>query len=121
MVLHDNYSIDGLYQFLFKFIFDVDERYIKLYVQLSSAPEALNSEIKHHLQEINTTLHDELIKYYDPTHIALDKEDFINLILLFLETWYFRASFSQKFGIIEDSKNRFKDQVYSLLNVFLKK
>ena len=39
----DNYSIDGLYQFLFKFIFDVDERYIKLYVQLSSAPEALNS------------------------------------------------------------------------------
>lgn len=117
----DNYSIDGLYQFLFKFIFDVDERYIKLYVQLSSAPEALNSEIKHHLQEINTTLHDELIKYYDPTHIALNKEDFINLILLFLETWYFRASFLQKFGVIEDSKNRFKDQVYSLLNVFLKK
>ena len=59
-------------------------RYIKLYVQLSSAPEALNSEIKHHLQEINTTLHDELIKYYDPTHIALNKEDFINLIFFFL-------------------------------------
>ena len=25
-----NYSIDGLYQFLFEFIFDIDERYIRL-------------------------------------------------------------------------------------------
>ena len=100
----DNYSIDGLYQFLFKFIFDVDERYIKLYVQLSSAPEALNSEIKHHLQEINTTLHDELIKYYDPTHIALDKEDFINLILLFLRLGILEPPFHKNSGLLRTVK-----------------
>lgn len=117
----DNYSIDGLYQFLFKFIFDVDERYIKLYVQLSNAPEALSSEINDYLKEVNETINSEIIKYYDPSYISMDKEDFKNLILLFFESWYLRASFSQRYGVIEDSKNNFKDEVYSLLNVFLKK
>ena len=117
----DNYSIDGLYQFLFKFIFDVDERYIKLYVQLSNAPEALSSEINDYLKEVNETINSEIIKYYDPSYISMDKEDFKNLIFLFLESWYLRASFSQRYGGIEDSKNNFKDEVCSLLNIFLKK
>lgn len=34
-----NYSIDALYQFLFEFIFDIEERYIRMYVQLSNTPE----------------------------------------------------------------------------------
>ena len=67
-----NYSIDALYQFLFEFIFDIEERYIRMYVQ-------------------------------------------------FLESWYLKASFSQKFGAVEESKSQFKDEVYSLLNIFLKK
>ena len=61
-----NYSIDGLYQFLFEFIFDIDERYIRLYVQLSSAPEELSSEIHNHLLGVNEVLDSEIIKYYDP-------------------------------------------------------
>ena len=87
-----NYSIDALYQFLFEFIFDIEERYIRMYVQLSNTPEEFSG-----------------------------KEDFQNLILLFLESWYLKASFSQKFGAVEESKSQFKDEVYSLLNIFLKK
>ena len=116
-----NYSIDGLYQFLFEFIFDIDERYIRLYVQLSSAPEELSSEIHNHLLGVNEVLDSEIIKYYDPSNISMGKEDFQNLILLFLESWYLRASFSQRFGVTEENKNCYKDQVHSLLNVFIKK
>ena len=116
-----NYSIDGLYQFLFEFIFDIDERYIRLYVQLSSAPEELSSEIHNHLFGVNEVLDSEIIKYYDPSNISMGKEDFQNLILLFLESWYLRASFSQRFGVTEENKNCYKDQVHSLLNVFIKK
>ena len=116
-----NYSIDGLYQFLFEFIFDIDERYIRLYVQLSSAPEELSSEIHNHLLGVNEVLDSEIIKYYDSSNISMGKEDFQNLILLFLESWYLRASFSQRFGVTEENKNCYKDQVYSLLNVFIKK
>ncbi|BBD88848.1 MULTISPECIES: TetR family transcriptional regulator [Staphylococcus] len=115
-----NYSIDGLYQFLFEFIFDIDERYIRLYVQLSSAPDELTPEIHNHLKEVNEVLDSEIIRYYDPSEMSMGKEDFQNLILLFLESWYLRASFSQKFGVIEENKNCYKDQVYSLLNVFVK-
>ncbi|MGT2596775.1 hypothetical protein ACVQ90_08165 [Staphylococcus aureus] len=50
-----------------------------------------------------------------------DKRRLQNLILLFLESWYLKASFSQKFGAVEESKSQFKDEVYSLLNIFLKK
>ena len=116
-----NYSIDGLYQFLFEFIFDIDERYIRLYVQLSSAPEELSSEIHNHLLGVNEVLDSEIIKYYDSSNISMGKEDFQNLILLFLESWYLRASFSQRFGVTEENKNCYKDQVHSLLNVFIKK
>ena len=65
-------------------------------------------------------LDSEIIKYYDPSNISMGKEDFQNLILLFLESWYLRASFSQRFGVTEENKNCYKDQVYSLLNVFIK-
>lgn len=118
---NSNYSIDELYQFLFEFIFDIDERYIRLYVQLSSAPEELSSEIQDYLKEVNDVLDSEIVKYYHSSEISMDKEDFRNLILLFLESWYLKASFSQRFSVIEENKNCYKDQVYSLLNVFIKK
>ncbi len=39
-------------------------------------------------------------------------------ITYFIESNYMKASFSQKFGAVEESKSQFKDEVYSLLNIF---
>ncbi len=116
-----NYSIDALYQFLFEFIFDIEERYIRMYVQLSNTPEEFSGNIYGQIQDLNQSLSKEIAKFYDESKIKMTKEDFQNLILLFLESWYLKASFSQKFGAVEESKNQFKDEVYSLLNIFLKK
>ncbi|MBO1199029.1 TetR family transcriptional regulator [Staphylococcus simiae] len=116
-----NYSIDALYQFLFEFIFDVEERYIRMYVQLSNTPEEFSEDIYNQIQSLNSKLSDEVSRFYDETKMTMSEEDFKNLILLFLESCYLKASFSQKFGEVEESKNRFKDEVYSLLNIFLKK
>ncbi|HEH0457872.1 ica operon transcriptional regulator IcaR, partial [Staphylococcus aureus] len=71
--------------------------------------------------DLNQSLSKEIAKFYDESKIKMTKEDFQNLILLFLESWYLKASFSQKFGAVEESKSQFKDEVYSLLNIFLKK
>lgn len=73
------------------------------------------------IQDLNQSLSKEIAKFYDESKIKMTKEDFQNLILLFLESWYLKASFSQKFGAVEESKSQFKDEVYSLLNIFLKK
>ncbi|HCT8994597.1 TPA: ica operon transcriptional regulator IcaR [Staphylococcus aureus] len=116
-----NYSIDALYQFLFEFIFDIEERYIRMYVQLSNTPEEFSGNIYGQIQDLNQSLSKEIAKFYDESKIKMTKEDFQNLILLFLESWYLKASFSQKFGAVEESKSQFKDEVYSLLNIFLKK
>lgn len=99
-----NYSIDALYQFLFEFIFDIEERYIRMYVQLSNTPEEFSGNIYGQIQDLNQSLSKEIAKFYDESKIKMTKEDFQNLILLFLESWYLKASFSQKFGAVEESK-----------------
>ena len=90
-----NYSIDALYQFLFEFIFDIEERYITMYVQLSNTPEEFSGNIYGQIQDLNQSLSKEIAKFYDESKIKMTKEDFQNLILLFLESWYLKASFSQ--------------------------
>ena len=55
------------------------------------------------------------MKYYDHSKVCMDRENFNNLITLFIESWYLKASFSQKYGVIEESKHHFKDEVYALL------
>ncbi len=91
-----NYSIDALYQFLFEFIFDIEERYIRMYVQLSNTPEEFSGNIYGQIQDLNQSLKKEIAKFYDESKIKMTKEDFQNLILLFLESWYLKASFSAK-------------------------
>lgn len=55
-----NYSIDALYQFLFEFIFDIEERYIRMYVQLSNTPEEFSGNIYGQIQDLNQSLSKEI-------------------------------------------------------------
>lgn len=57
-----NYSIDALYQFLFEFIFDIEERYITMYVQLSNTPEEFSGNIYGQIQDLNQSLSKEIAK-----------------------------------------------------------
>ncbi|HDH1562818.1 ica operon transcriptional regulator IcaR, partial [Staphylococcus aureus] len=71
-----NYSIDALYQFLFEFIFDIEERYIRMYVQLSNTPEEFSGNIYGQIQDLNQSLSKEIAKFYDESKIKMTKEDF---------------------------------------------
>ncbi|AVQ34672.1 TetR family transcriptional regulator [Staphylococcus kloosii] len=112
----NTYSNSALYQFLFKFIFDVDDRYIRMYVQLAFIPQQFSDEIYNKIKSIHKIIDEEIIKFYQQNYYSIDFEEFHNMIMMFLESWYLRCTFIERFGDLEESKNKFKDEVYSIIN-----
>lgn len=112
-----DYSLENLYQFLYDFIFNVDEKYVRLYVQLAFTPRDLGNEFLKPISEIHQVLDNEILNYYDDTIFIIDKHDFQNMVLLFLESWYLKCCFSQRYGTIDKSKIKFKNEIFSILNV----
>lgn len=112
----NTYSNSALYQFLFKFIFDVEDRYIRLYVQLAFIPQQFSEEIYNKIQSIHKIVDDEIVKFYQQNQYSINVEEFHNMIMMFLESWYLRCTFIERFGDLEENKNKFKDEVYSIIN-----
>ncbi|MEP9852956.1 TetR family transcriptional regulator [Staphylococcus aureus] len=116
-----DYSMESLHQFLYNFIFNVDERFIRLYVQLPYAPRLFNNEFYDNIKSVHEILDNEILNYYNETTFTIDKTDFQNMVLLFVESWYLKCCFAQRYGKIDDSKIKFKNEVFSLLNVISEK
>lgn len=86
------YSIENLHQFLFDFIFNIDEKYIRLYLQLSYALFQFKDEFLQHIKNIHQILDTNIANYYNSIEISVNKDEFTTMILMFLESWYLNVA-----------------------------
>lgn len=114
-----NYSVDDLHHFLFNFIFNVDVNYIRLYLQLSFAPQQFKDEFLLLIRNAHHVLDNHVTRYYNDSDFVINEDDFRNMILMFLESWYLKCCFVQRYGVVQDVKNSFENEMFSLLNVIL--
>lgn len=108
------YSIENLHQFLFDFIFNIDEKYIRLYLQLSYALFQFKDEFLQHIKNIHQILDTNIANYYNSIEISVNKDESTTMILMFLESWYLKCCFIHRYGTIEKFKSSFESELTSL-------
>lgn len=111
------YSIEDLQEFLFNFIFNIDEKYIRLYLQLSYAPYQFKDEFLKQINYVHQILDTYIAGYYKNIDFKVTKDEFTAIILMFLESWYLKCCFIHRYGVLQNFKTSFNSELSSLLNV----
>ncbi|PHK48752.1 TetR/AcrR family transcriptional regulator [Staphylococcus edaphicus] len=111
------YSIEDLQTFLYDFIFNIDEKYIRLYLQLSYAPYQFKDEFLKQIKYVHQSLDSYIAEYYKNITFKVTQDEFTSIILMFLESWYLKCCFIHRYGILQSSKSSFSNELSSLLNI----
>ncbi|WP_436861770.1 TetR family transcriptional regulator [Staphylococcus caeli] len=114
---HSIYNVQTLHRFLFDFIFNIDEKYIRLYLQLSYAPYQFKDEFLEQIKNIHLILDAKIAEYYNNIDFVVNKEEFITVISMFLESWYLKCCFIQRYSILEKFKPSFESELSALFKM----